>query len=132
MQKLLLAVCAVLILPAWAMAQCDCCPECGTEIAVGLLKKTKEKVKVYEVEQKEIVVPKICMPKPLFNLKQQICNLIGKPCCPGKPCGPCEIEDCPKHVRNGCIKTIKVLKKKTVECTACAYEWEITDIEKVN
>lgn len=112
-------------------AQCVDCPACGTEAAIGFLKKTSNSKTVYEVKQKEIAVPNICLPRPLFNFQEQFRNLRAPKCCPGKPCG-CPTGDCPKRVREGEIKVVKVLSKKKVKCDACAYEWEVADIEDVN
>lgn len=131
MHKLFLAIAIAFVTPIMALGQCAC-PECGNEVAVGLLKKGKDSVKVYSVKCEKIAVPDICMPRPLFNLKKQICNLFGKKCTPGAPCGDCEIKDCPKQVRQGKIRFIKVLKKETVECNKCSYKWEVTSVEKVD
>ncbi len=112
--------------------ECIECQQCDDAVAVGLYKKTSAKKTVFEVTEKEIAVPDICLPKPLFRLKEQFQKLCGKPCVPGKPCGCCEVVDCPKHVRNGKVKVIKVMKKTSVKCAKCEHEWEVTKMEKVN
>ena len=135
MKKLLLTLISLLALAPALNAQCtECmeCPSCGTEMAVGFLKKTKESKTVYEVKQKEITIPNICLPCCKFNLRQQLRNLCGSKWCPGKPCGGCETGDCPKRLREGTIKVVNVMSKKKVKCDACAYEWEVADMEDVN
>jgi len=112
--------------------QCVDCPQCGHEVAAGFLEKTKQQKNVYEVSSKEIAVPDICLPKPLFNLGDQLQKLFAKKCCPDQPCGQCEPQSCPKQVRSGKLKVVKVLSERSIKCARCEYQWEISDTEKVN
>jgi len=132
MKNIALAIAVAFIFTASSDAQCVNCPDCGQKVAVGFLKKTENKKTVYEVSNEEIAVPNICMPRPLINMKAQVCNLFGRKCCPGEPCGGNKIEECPKHVRGGQVRVVRVLKKSSVKCDACAYEWEVTEAHKVD
>ncbi|MEM7783582.1 MAG: hypothetical protein AAF623_09540 [Planctomycetota bacterium] len=134
MKNLFLAIMFLVLLIPTLHAQEECvdCPECSAKVAVGLLKKTSKKKTVYEVSTKEIAVPDICLPRPIFNLRAQLCELFRLKACPGDPCCGCKIEECPKQVRCGQIRCIKVFKKSSVKCDACAYQWEVTEMEKVD
>ncbi len=112
--------------------QCVDCPECGSKVAVGFLEKSSKSRNVYEVTQKEIAVPNICMPKPLFRLRCQLGSLFTPKCTPDMPCGPCEIGECEKRIRQGRVRVINVMKKSSVKCDKCSYSWEVTDLEKVD
>ena len=132
MKNSLLAIALLALMTPALNAQCDNCQECGDKVAVGFLKKTSEKKTVYEVTEKEIAVPDICLPRPLFSLKTQLCNLFAPKCSPGKPCGNCEVKDCPKDVRVGKVRVIKVMKKTSVKCDKCTYSWEVADPKKID
>ena len=112
--------------------QCVDCPQCGHEVAVGFLQKSKEKKTVYSVSSKEIAVPEVCLPRPLFNCKAQLKELFSKKCSPDQPCGHCEPQHCAKHVRSGKLKVVNVLSERNVKCARCEYQWEVSDTEKVN
>ncbi|MEM9412490.1 MAG: hypothetical protein AAGA30_15355 [Planctomycetota bacterium] len=131
MQKIIISTLIALFLASIANAQCDECPSCGAKVATGVPKTTKVKKKVYNVECEDIAVPNICLPKPFFSLREQLGKLFTPKCVPGNPCGDacdggggCTCEP----VRNGHVRTIKVLKKKSVECEKCSYKWEVTDL----
>lgn len=130
-KNLLITLMFVLVSAPALTAQCVDCPACDTEMAVGFLEKSSNSKTVYEVKQKEIAVPNICLPCKLFSLREQLQNLTASKCCPDKPCG-CPIGECPKQLREGKIKVVKVMSKKKVKCDACAYEWKVADIEDVN
>jgi hypothetical protein len=45
--------------------------------------------------------------------------------------GACGSSECGCAPKCGRVITVKVLKKKSVECEKCGYEWEITTVESV-
>ena len=126
MQKIVIFVCLLALFPMAAFAQEMCCPDCGSKVAIGTPENSKVKKKVYKVECKDIAIPDIQMPFPLYRIREQFCNLFAPKCIPGMPCG-CE-EGCTcEPVRHGCVRTIKVMSKKEVECEVCKYKWEVKD-----
>lgn len=100
--------------------RCPACPKCSHKICTVTVEKTKEKNHCFNVECKEICVPKITLPCwmdaiPFFKCKDQSCGCGDK--CPTKQC--CDAPRC------GYVKVVKVLKKHEYECDSCGYKWNI-------
>ena len=87
------------------------CPQCHCEV-------TKEEGKVkkhcYEVECKQICIPKVRIPW----------HLLGQAFSNGSKCdtGDCDAGDCSQKPC-GEVRTIRVLKKKEYECKVCKCKW---------
>ena len=92
-----LAILALMIAAQAALAGDCCCPDCGYKVCQAIPEVKKVKKSYFEVECKDICIPK-------FRLPWQMC------------CEP----------KCGKVKTVKVLKKKSIECEKCGYKWEIT------
>ena len=93
--KTLLAITALTI-AAQAAPAGDCCPDCGVKVCKATWEKTKEKKHCYEIECKDICIPK-------YRLPWQMC------------CDP----EC------GRVRTISVMKKVDYECESCGCQWEV-------
>ena len=114
---------------------CCNCPQCGNKICVAKPVTKTEKKTVFAVEKKEICIPKVRFP---WQIKRSACgNGCGNGCCDkgcdasgkGTGAGLGSCADCaPKCGR---VRTVKVLKKKSIECKKCGYEWEIKTVESV-
>ena len=105
---------------------CCNCPECGTKVCVAKPVTKTEKKTVFSVEKKDVCIPKVRFP---WQVKRN--NACGNGSCDsscdgaGNGCGAGCAPMC------GRVRTIKVLKKKSIECKKCGYEWEIKTVESV-
>ena len=102
--------------------RCPACPKCSHKICTVSVEKTKEEHHCFNVECKEICVPKITLPCwtdaiPFFKCKDKSCECGDK--CPTKEC--CDAPRC------GYVKVVKVLKKHEYECDSCGYKWKIEE-----
>lgn len=75
------------------------CPECGCKTCVATPETTKVKKHCWEVECKDICIPRFRWP--------------WESCCE------------PACAR---VKTVKVLKKKEYECEKCGYKWTVQSV----
>lgn len=82
-------------------ACCNTCPQCDNKICVAQPETTKQKKHCWEVECKDICIPRFKWPWE---------------CCDVPP-------------RCGQVKTVKVLKKKEYECEKCGYKWEVKTVD---
>jgi hypothetical protein len=102
--------------------RCPACPKCSHKICTSCVEKTKEEHHCFNVECKEICVPKITLPCwtdaiPFFKCKDKSCGCGDN--CPTKEC--CDAPRC------GYVKVVKVLKKHEYECDSCGYKWTISE-----
>jgi hypothetical protein len=81
---------------AYAGGHCNSCPDCGNKVCVPSVDKKKEKKHCWDVDCKDICIPKARWPWE---------------CC-------CE----PQCAR---VKTIKVLKRVEYECDKCGTKWDV-------
>ena len=97
---------------------CDC-PECGHKVCVVKAENKKVKKTVFAVEKKDICIPRFRFPwQPKPNV-----------------CGPQCDSNCDSSAGCGCasgrcgrVRTVKVLKKKSIECDKCGYKWEVMTV----
>ena len=73
-----------------------CCPDCGSAVCQPRLEQKREKKSTFDVECKEVCVPK-------FRWPWQMCR---PPQC-------------------GYVKMVRVLRKVDYECTKCGYSWHV-------
>lgn len=107
---------------------CCSCPECGAKVCIAKPVTKKVKKTVFAVEKKDICIPKIRFP---WQIKKNQCGA-GSCCQSGCDSqGACGSADCGCAPKCGRVKTVKVLKKKSIECEKCGYEWEIKTVESV-
>ena len=87
------------------------CPQCHCEVTMeeGTVKKH-----CYEIEYKQICIPKVRIPWHLF----------GRNCSNRNNCddGGCDTPGCSPQ-RCGEVRIIRVLKKKQYECKVCKCKW---------
>lgn len=119
----LLLIGMLTLVSAKSMAQekgcCDC-PDCGHKVCIAKPTTTKVSKTVYSVEKKDVCIPR-------FRFPWQI-----KSGCNGSNCdASCDSQggECGCAPRCGRVRTVKVLKKKKIECEKCGYKWEITTVE---
>jgi hypothetical protein len=79
---------------------CETCPQCDNKVCVPTPETTKVKKYCWEIECKDICIPKFKWP--------------WECCCDAPECGQ--------------VKTVKVLKKVEYECEECGYKWEIKSV----
>jgi hypothetical protein len=84
----------------------NCCHEC-----VFSAEKAKETKSCYDVECKEI-----CIPRIVFPWQKCGCGKGGKGCGDGK-------SGCCSHHNGAKSKSVRVLVKYEYECSVCAYKW---------
>ena len=84
----------------------NCCHEC-----VFSAEKAKETKNCYEVECKEI-----CIPRIVFPWQKCGCGKGSKGCGDGKG-------SCCGHNNGARTKSVRVLVKYAYECSVCAYKW---------
>lgn len=98
---------------------CDC-PECGRKVCTGKVEMKKVKKTLFSVEKKDICIPKIRFP---WQIRRDNCGTqCDSSCDANGNCGICQ-------PLCGRVKTVKVLKKRSIECDKCGYKWEITTVE---
>jgi len=92
-----LSLCSTAVFALGLGGHCnDCCPDCGHKVCQPITETVKEKKHCWDVECKDICIPKAKWP--------------WESCCE------------PKCAR---VKTIKVLKKVEYECEKCGTKWEV-------
>lgn len=105
-----------------------CCPECGTKTCIAKPVTKKVKKTVFNVEKKDICIPKFRFP---WQMKKNNAATAGCDSSCDSSNGACGKSDCGCAPKCGRVITVKVLKKKSIECEKCGYEWEITTVESV-
>lgn len=105
-----------------------CCPECGTKTCIAKPVTKKVKKTVFNVEKKDICIPKFRFP---WQMKKNTAGSAGCDASCDSSNGACGSSECGCAPKCGRVITVKVLKKKSIECEKCGYEWEITTVESV-
>lgn len=116
---------------AYAEDGCCSCPECGAKVCVAKPVTKSVKKTVYSVEKKDICIPRFRFPWQMKKGCGGACDANGcDSSCDSAGCGN-GCNDCGCPPKCGRVKTVKVLKKKSIECKKCGYEWEIRTVESV-
>jgi hypothetical protein len=124
LKRTTLALVALAFLAQVASADC-CCPSCGEKVCRIEAKTETVTKKCYQVECKEICIPKIKFCWPWQRGAKSGC---GDADCTDADCTDGNCSSCSETARCGKVKTVKVLKKVDYECKKCGYDWKIYDV----